>query len=108
MKYKWRWFFTSIITQTLLCIIYSTEWYSFSNGYHVVAQEEGNDVDDPASDMTLEDCQSKCDENRLCHSIAWCDGGECYVKDKKLTKTALTRRVGYCSTYYKNSRGNKI
>ena len=89
--------------------LYSTDWYPISNSYHV-AQEEGNDVDEPAFDMTLNDCQRKCDENRLCHSIAWCPkhNNRCYVKDKQLANTTLTRYHGYCTSYYKHSRGNMI
>ena len=89
--------------------LYSTDWYPISNGYYV-AQEEGNYLDDPVFDMTLKDCQRKCDEIKLCHSISWCPKhhDRCYVMDKKLTKTTPLRYHGYCTSYYKDSRGNMI
>ena len=89
--------------------LYSIDWYPISNGYYV-AQEGGNKVDDPTLHMTLEDCQRKCDKNRLCNSIAWCPehNDRCYLKDKKLTKATPTRYHGYCTSYYKHYPGHII
>ena len=89
--------------------MHAIDWYPIRSGYYV-AQEEGNNVDDPALDMTLKECQRMCEENKLCNSIAWCPehNDRCYVKDKKLTKTTPTRYHGYCTSYYKHSRGNRL
>ena len=72
------------------------EWHKLSR----VVKEEGNELWE-AGETTEDECKKLCDQSKQCKSFTFCNGNQCFLKDKHLDGTELKKYVPRCNSWYR-------